>query len=161
MHQRPYAIATAGTPLSILFDYPTSTYTYRYISPVRPSSSSDDTPSAKEVTELFLPARHYTEGKFYHSISTGGRIRYDYPNQRAYVWFVDTDIRGSQTAPKVRRIDFYVPERARDTGKVSSTQAWGIVLFAILFLGIAWWTQMNEIWWDKKLGYTHSKWGTW
>lgn len=155
--QRPYAIATAGTPLSIKFDYETSAYTYRFTSPVR--SPTSEAP-VSEVTELFLPSQHYTEGKFQHTISPGGQIRFDHAAQRAYIWFNDTEPTRGQNV-KVRRIDFYVPSRTKATGKLSNTQMAFFVLFAIFWLGVAWWTQMNEIWWDKRLGYTHSVFGTW
>jgi len=145
--------------LSIKFDYETSAYTYRFSSPVRDPNS--DTPTS-EVTELFLPAQHYTEGKFLYTISAGGQIRFDFAAQRAYVWFIDDEpARLRESKVKVRRVDFYVPNRTKTTGKMSSIQIAFFILFAIFWLGVAWWTQMNEIWWDKRLGFTHSIWGTW
>jgi hypothetical protein len=142
--------------LSIKFDYQTSAYTYRFTSPVRAPSTE---PPTSEVTELFLPAQHYVEGKFQYTLSAGGQIRFDHSAQRAYVWFNDDGPVGSGV--KGRRIDIYVPGRTRATGKVSNTQIGFFIIFAIFWLGVAYWTQMNEIWWDKRLGYTHSKWGYW
>jgi len=139
-----------------MFDYQTSTYTYRFTSPIQTSSE----PPVSEVTELFLPSLHYKEGQFQATLSTGGRIRYDYPAQRAYISFVDAED-GSRRQTKVRRIDIYVPGKSRGTGNISSWQVVLFVIFALVWGVVAWRTQMNEIWWDKKLGYTHSKWGTW
>lgn len=156
-------MATAGIPQSISFDYPTSTYSYRFTSPHRPATAgpADSSPPPSEVTELFIPKRHYREGQFRYTLSSGGRIRFDHANQRAYVWFADTTPPPQGRSEKVRRIDLWVPDRARGTGVVTSQQVRWFIFFSVLWALVAWWAQRNEIWWDRKLGFTHSRWGLW
>ena len=163
--QRPYAIATAGTPLSISFDYPTSTYSYRFSSPTRPdSAASNNEPPTSEVTELFIPAQHYREGRFRHTISSGGRIRFDFAIQRAYVWFVDTaPPQGGRprSMEMIRRVDFWVTDKARGSGIITPQQVMWFVVIAIVGALVALWAQYNEIQQDRMLGFTHSHWKIW
>ena len=162
--QRPYAIATAGTPMSITFDYPTSTYTYRFSSHLRLASTTNpDSPPITEMTEFYLPTQHYKPGHTFFALSSGGRIKLDHDNQRAYVWFIDTieEARTRSGRTKIRRVDLWATDKVKDPSKWTAEQIrWG-VLIAFFWLMLALWAQRNEIWWDKKLGFTHSKWGIW
>ena len=150
--------------MSISFDYPTSTYTYRFSSPLRlAKSTSPDSPPVAEMTEFYLPARHYRPGHTFYALSSGGRIKLDHENQRAYVWFIDT-VEEDRAAPnriKIRRVDFWATDKVKDPEAWTASQIkWG-VLFAIFWVLLALWAQRNEIVWDRKLGFTHSKWGIW
>ncbi|KAK6906628.1 cytoplasmic protein [Kwoniella mangroviensis CBS 8886] len=150
---RPYAVATAGTPLSSSYDAETALFTYRYHSPIRVST---DQPTIEEVTEIFLPRRVYSEGQVRFSLSLGGKIYFDWANHRCWVWFeesphhkfIDLGPRGT-AEHKVRRVDVWVPNKAR-----SSQKGWTIsqILLLILCLVFAllgiWWAQ--EIEWDKE-----------
>ncbi|ORY26618.1 putative cytoplasm protein, partial [Naematelia encephala] len=108
---RPYAVATAGTPLSAQFETSTAAFTYRFSSPFLPravvSIKKEPTPTTPSITEIYLPSRHYQEGKVSWLVSPGGRLKFDFPNQRLFVWFVDAPPDPSSRPRKqsVRRID--------------------------------------------------------
>ena len=89
-------------------------FTYRLRSPLRlVVNSSDevasaDVPPIRHVTEIFLPQRVYPEGKVDYQLSIGGRMKFDFPNQRAYVWFSDVPAWiDKKKADKIRRIDIW------------------------------------------------------
>lgn len=115
------------------------------------------------MTELYLPAQHYKPNHTYFALSSGGRIKLDYENQRAWVWFIDSveEDRAMPNRIKIRRIDLWATDKIKDPSAWTGTQLkWGI-LFAIFWVLLALWAQRNEIMWDRKLGFTHSKWGIW
>jgi hypothetical protein len=116
-----------------------------------------------DTTEIYLPTQHYKKGHTFFALSSGGRITLDYENQRAYVWFIDT-VEEDRAAPnklKIRRVDLWATDKIKDPAAWTASQIrWG-VLFAIFWVLLALWAQRNEIWWDKQLGFTHSKWGVW
>ncbi|WWC98544.1 hypothetical protein V866_005436 [Kwoniella sp. B9012] len=150
---RPYAIATAGTPLSSSYDAETALFTYRYNSPIRVSTEQ---PSIEEVTEIFLPRQVYSEGQVRFSLSLGGKIYFDWANHRCWVWFeesphhnfIDLGPRGT-AEHKVRRVDIWAPNKAK-----SSQKGWTIPQILILILCLVfgllgvWWAQ--EIEWNKE-----------
>nr|XP_019051096.1 cytoplasmic protein [Kwoniella bestiolae CBS 10118]OCF30026.1 cytoplasmic protein [Kwoniella bestiolae CBS 10118] len=148
---RPYAIATAGTPLSSSYDAETALFTHRFTSPIRIST---DIPSIEEVTEIFLPKRVYTEGQVRFALSLHGKIYFDWPNQRCWVWFddppyhhsIDLGPRGTKEN-KVRRVDIWVPGRTKPR-PWTTLHLLGIVLFFVVaVLGIL---KAQEIEWDKE-----------
>ncbi|ODO10633.1 hypothetical protein I350_01230 [Cryptococcus amylolentus CBS 6273] len=129
---RPYPIATAGSPTSLSYDPFHKAFFYRWRSPIRTSSSA---PDPSEYTELFLPRRVFTESNLKWAVTAGGRVVFDWENERAYVWFEDSAevAFNAKEQMKTRRIDIWVPEAApKDVGEV-----WTIKKFAILVIILA------------------------
>ncbi|WWC65076.1 uncharacterized protein I303_107690 [Kwoniella dejecticola CBS 10117] len=148
---RPYAVATAGTPISSSYDYETAMFTHRYTSAIR---LSDESPSIEEATEIFLPRRVYTEKSVSFALSVGGKILFDWENQRCWVWFVDPPNhktldygpRGNDEI-ETRRIDIWVPSKAKQPSW-SAAQILGILIFTIVALMGIWHAQEME--WNKE-----------
>ncbi|WVR08558.1 hypothetical protein IAU60_005613 [Kwoniella sp. DSM 27419] len=145
---RPYAVALAGSPLSSTYDVDTAAFALRYNSPIR---TTKDDPSIEEVTEIFLPRRMYKEGQIYWTASIGGRVQFDWPNERMYVWFEDSAIpfdfgpRGDGEN-RVRRVDIWVPNRKGKQG-LSTRQVVMVVVVFLLAALVAAYAQKVE--WDK------------
>lgn len=110
---RPYAIATAGVPLSHKFQPDTGLFTYRFRDvPTPPSASA--TPAPERVTEIFLPKRVYGEAlrtkQLKQFMSEGGHYRLDLARQRMFVWF-DDDARAVKAGTeRIRRVDLWVKD---------------------------------------------------
>nr|XP_019008152.1 cytoplasmic protein [Kwoniella pini CBS 10737]OCF46933.1 cytoplasmic protein [Kwoniella pini CBS 10737] len=148
---RPYAVATAGTPLSSSYDHETAIFTHRYTSPIR---FSEVTPTVEEVTEIFLPKRVYSEKSISFALSVGGKMLFDWDNQRCWVWFVDPPNhrtldygpRGTEDS-KIRRIDIWVPDKVK-TPSWTPSQIFAIILFVIIAILGVWLAQETE--WRKE-----------
>ncbi|GMK54726.1 hypothetical protein CspeluHIS016_0113120 [Cutaneotrichosporon spelunceum] len=111
---RPYAIATAGTPLSTSFEPTTMLFSHRWTD--MPQPTSPDAPARSRLTEIFLPGRHYKEGQVKWFASSGGRMHFDWERQRLWVWFDDTDESINRGKAVTRRVDLWVHD-ARDRAK--------------------------------------------
>jgi hypothetical protein len=151
--QRPYAIATAGTPSSSTYDSTTTIFTLRFRSPLIPTTdpSSTTPPALAHITEIYLPYRVYGTRKIDQVLSAGGRILYDLPNQRAYVWFVDVPTEEEVYRKKTerhRRVDIWIPEAA-ESARQSSPWFWTLaaLVFAV-FLAVGYWAQVKQ--WEKE-----------
>ena len=139
-------------PNKIEYNYLTTEYTYRFHSPHAPGLVAPDaTPPLAQVTEFFIP-RVYTSNpaKVKYYLSLGGRVKFDYPNQRAYVWFVDTDRRDPQYTAMdgrtTRRFTMWV-EGYYQEKEWALWQRLAIVLIFLAGLAMAVWLQSVE--WDK------------
>lgn len=137
---RPYAVATAGTPLSSTFQRSTSLFTHRFRD--QPGFIDIETKKVEpsKITEIFLPSRLYggtgpDTPKF--NISPGGRSHWDKENQRLFVWFDDSDLVINRGTDVTRRIDVWV-------GEASDTNYTAIVLTMILF-GMVGFVAINEL----------------
>lgn len=115
---RPYAIATAGQPLSHVYQAESGLFTYRWRDVPTPPTATG-TPDANRVTEIYLPARVYGDAirnnTLRHFISPGGRYRFDLERQRMWVWFEDDALSVKQGKDKYRRVDIWVTDPIEDT----------------------------------------------
>ncbi|OCF33707.1 cytoplasmic protein [Kwoniella heveanensis BCC8398] len=145
---RPYAAATAGTPLSTTFDHETAEFSYRFSTPVRVTTAE---PEISEVTEIFIPRRVYQEGSFDWTVSIGGKVQFDYENERMWVWFEDSALpndfgpRGNGSV-KNRRVDIWVPGKKRESWTQGKVVAF-VLFFVLAFIGV-WYAQHIE--WEKE-----------
>lgn len=148
--QRPYAIATAGMPMSLQYYTESGEFSYRFRSPYNPATSPEEEssttpPSTEGITELFLPRRIYPKHLTKYILSPGGRIYFDWENQRAYIWFIDkpnSEVDGIPSAVKskkvrTRRVDIWVGER-----QIPGWEWWHTLLMVLAWLlavvGIVW-----------------------
>ncbi|WWD20684.1 hypothetical protein CI109_105160 [Kwoniella shandongensis] len=141
---RPYVVATSGTPQSSTYDYETGHFTHRWRSTLRPDTTA---PQINEVTEIFLPRRVFREGEIEFSASVGGRLQFDWPNQRLWVWFEDSPqiIYETKTPDRRRRIDVWVPAKAsKSEGEWKTWHYVVAALVAIVALWVAYAAQMME-----------------
>lgn len=157
--QRPYAIATAGKPLSIDYDPTTTIFTHRWVSPFKYifPDNGEVPPTPNEITEIYLPKRVYPEGKVKHFLSSGGRIQFDYPNQRAWVWFADP-LPSFDARPKKdthRRVDIWVPQPTPPTS-IWVYLVWLVVLGLAVY--IAFWAQERQDRQNKAWGLPAADW---
>nr|ODN96011.1 cytoplasmic protein [Cryptococcus depauperatus CBS 7855] len=142
---RPYPIATGGLPMSMSYDYHSGSFIYRFRSPIRVSTAP---PSPPEYTEIFLPRRIYKPDEVEWTVTQGGKVIFDWDNQRAFIWFEDSAMvaHSAKEDMKSRRFDIYVPGKKVEEGWTM----WKIVS-AILILILAIWagykTQIME--WEK------------
>jgi len=134
---RPYAIATAGQPLSSTFERSTALFTHRFRDkPGR--TDSDSGPPLDRVTEIFLPERIYgstatgPKGVKWQ-LSPGGRYFFDHARQRLFIWFHDNDETIHYRKDITRRIDVWVHE-ADDPKFVMWTVFIGLVAMALFVL---------------------------
>ena len=135
LDQRPYAIATAGTPLELSYDPTSSVFFYRYMSPIRFPAHTSKTPATSEITELFIPRRAYSEKDIAYHLSPGGHIQFDFEAQRAYIWFVDIpDERWAKKTEKGRRVDIWIPARSGSNKGISRLQILVLVISIALAL---------------------------
>ncbi|EIW69938.1 hypothetical protein TREMEDRAFT_38611 [Tremella mesenterica DSM 1558] len=147
---RPYAIVTSGTPHSQSYDSLTSSYTYRFRSPLclTPSSS----PLISEVTEIFLPRRVYQQDSTAYQLSSGGRCLFDWERQRLWVWWHDVYPTYGGPNDRLRRIDLWVPSK-RPSDRLPIL---GIV-FAVLVAILGFWLivrlQVLELEKEKRMGF--------
>ena len=156
--QRPYAIATAGTPISLAYDTSTSVFTYRFRTPVRPPV--DAPPSAAVATEIYLPTRVYKEGQVEWLVSPGGRLQFDWERQRLWVWFVDVPSPTEKPRPdRVRRVDVWVPVKAKSMSDISILQWVLMVMGTALALALGWYVQSYQWERERKAGIGRSVWG--
>ncbi|WVQ85927.1 hypothetical protein IAT38_008095 [Cryptococcus sp. DSM 104549] len=125
---RPYAIATAGTPLSMTYNAETNLYTHRWRSPLRTSS---DPPALSEVTEIFLPSRIYRAGEIQFNASLGAKLVFDHERERLFVWYEDSALTAYENKGdgKVRRVDVWVIGKEKE-----DTWSTGAIVFTILAL---------------------------
>lgn len=128
--QRPYAIATAGTPLSSSYDPATALFTHRFTD--TPQRTAQGKPPRARVTEIFLPRRHYREGEVKWYASGGGHVQFDWARQRLFLWFDDSDEFVHRGKPMTRRIDVWVRETA-DRANAVEVIGLSIVLGAFIF----------------------------
>lgn len=156
--KRPYAVATAGEPIKIEYNYLTTEYTYRFHSPHRPGVvSATGAPATEHITEFFLPKVYVTNrAKVRHFLSLGGRVVFDYPNQRAYVWYVDTDRKDPQYTAmdgrSTRRFTMWVEGYYQEEGWA----LWQRLGMLVIFLGgLALAVYLQSVEWDRdrKLGF--------
>ncbi|CAD6570060.1 MAG: hypothetical protein TREMPRED_005575 [Tremellales sp. Tagirdzhanova-0007] len=147
---RPYAVATAGTPISVSFDPNTSIYTHRFRSPLR---LRDTNPSLAEVTEIFLPRRWYKEGDIEWLASSGGRIQFDWERERVWVWFVDAPRPDEKPRPdRVRRFDIWVPSKVKSKQMTMPSFVAMASLVVVIGLAIAWYLQNLQWEMERKRG---------
>ncbi|WRT70672.1 uncharacterized protein IL334_007670 [Kwoniella shivajii] len=150
---RPYAVATAGTPLSSSYDSEAGLFTHRYTSSLRITT---DSPSIEEVTEIFLPSRVYKRiNEVSFSASIGGKLLFDLSKQRAFVWFEDPNYQvdlgprinfGEKT--RTRRVDIWVKGKSIKNDSYSIPQIISILLFVVVaILGVRY---AQEIEWNKE-----------
>lgn len=138
---RPYAVATAGQPLSHAYQAETGLFTYRWRdSPNAPTASG--VPAKNKVTEIYLPNRVYAaaikNGTLKHFISPGGRYKFDTERQRMWVWFEDDSFSVKQGKEKIRRLDVWVSEPEEDTPV-------GIIVGLLLILGMSLFVLGSEV----------------
>lgn len=76
---RPYARATAGTPVRMAFDHATGEFELRY----RPD------PDLAQPTEIFVPRAQYPTG--YTALVSSGRVERDEAHQVVRVWATSSD----------------------------------------------------------------------
>lgn len=142
--QRPYAIATAGTPVQLSYNYRTSEFTYRFRTPSTSAAvdrelakaATDELPSTAQITEIFLPRRVYKQELTKYLLSPGGCIRFDWEAQRAYVWFVGTP--SLQDRPE-RRVEFWIGVREANHRRWWQTLL--LITVWVLTIALAMWVQ--------------------
>ena len=92
-----------------------------------------EVPPTVHVTEIFLPRRLYTEGKVEFQLSIGGRLKFDFENERAYLWFSDAPAWiDRQKADKVRRIDIWVKGKRPAQDQYGQGTYVGLALVVVL-----------------------------
>lgn len=137
---RPYAVATAGAPLSHVYQAETGLFTYRWRDVPTPPSRYGPAPG--NVTEIFLPGRVYADaiksGSLKHFISPGGRYRFDAARQRMWVWFEDDAVSCKQGKEKIRRVDVWVKDPVEDTPL-------GVIFGLVFLLGITLFVLGSEV----------------
>lgn len=138
---RPYAIATAGQPLSHVYHADNGLFTYRWRDSPSAATASG-VPPKNRVTEIYLPNRVYgaaiKDGTLKHFISPGGRYRFDPERQRMWVWFEDDSVSVKQGHEKTRRIDVWVKEPQEDTPV-------GIIVGLLVILGMSLFVLGSEV----------------
>jgi hypothetical protein len=128
--------------MSLDYSTQTSEFSYRFRSPHTPASSASDAtsttpPPISELTELFLPRRIYPSHATKYILSPGGRIYFDWPNQRAFIWFVDPDHSSDPRLAKLsksartRRVDIWV-----GTKKVEVWKWWQVLAILVAVLAV-------------------------
>lgn len=138
---RPYAVATAGQPLSHVYKAENGLFTYRWRDgPVAPTASG--MPAPGKVTEIFLPSRVYgkaiADGSLKHFITPGGRYRFDVARQRMWVWFEDDALSVKQGREKTRRVDVWVTDPQEDTPV-------GIIVGLLIIFGMSLFVLGSEV----------------
>jgi hypothetical protein len=108
--------------------------------------SEETTVQLGEVTELYLPRRTFTKANTQWNVSSGGRIHFDWENQRAFLWFVDIPPE-RRVQDMVRRVDIWVPSRTRKDG-VTLIQGIGMVVALLLGLALTYHYQLIE--WENE-----------
>jgi len=148
--QRPYAVATAGTPISTSYDSTTSVFTHRFRSPTQ---LIDTAPSLPEVTEIFLPKRLYRERDFDWIASSGGRVIFDWERERVFVWFIDVQRPDERPRPdRVRRFDVWVPSKVKPKQLSKPLRGSLLIFGTLLALYIAWRLQAYQWEHDRQAG---------
>lgn len=116
-------------------------------------------PSTAELTEVFLPKRHYTESNTSWTVSPGGRVLFQWDKQRAWVWFADkipSTKSEREALDRPRRFDVWVPgKKAKSRGGWATSRAAQVVLaLVVLALGLAvtYWAQMAEWENERRMG---------
>lgn len=140
---RPYAVATAGTPVFTQYLRSTGLFTHRWRSMPRKSATPDGAsqPPVSAVTEIFLPARIYGSKSLAGlrwTASHGGFVYFDSHRQRLFVWFNDSDEVIAKGKEVARRIDVWVTEPVGD----DNTYIWIGLLF---ILAVAGFVALNEL----------------
>jgi len=101
------------------------------------------------VTEIFLPRRVYKENDIDWLLSPGGRMQFDWEGERAWVWFVDKwNPLAKPRLDRVRRVDLWVPSKAKSKQLSTTTLVSLIVPVASVILWIAW--RLQQYQWERE-----------
>ena len=125
-------------------------FTYRYRSPT--AMRAPEVPHPKDITEIYLPSRTYAGVDVECLVSSGGRIKFDRENSRAYVWFVDEA--NGDNARKVdmpRRVDIWVSHKNHDEDHFWRNLLIGIIVVVLAAL-LAWREQHKQWAFEEREG---------